>query len=208
MLRSSLLLGLALLAPLQDKTPPPPAAPQATGGAPAFTSGGRLKRPAHYREWIYLTSGLDMSYNPGAGKPSHSIFDNVFVNPDSWARFQRTGTWPDGTTLLIENRTAESSTSINRRGQTQSVAVLGLEVHVKDASIPGGWGFYSFDSDAPASLIPRSADCYACHQAHAAVDTTFVQFYPTLLPIARQKNTLSREYLHELATPAPSTSAP
>ena len=32
---------------------------------------------------------------------------------------------------------------------------------------------------------------------HAAVDTTFVQFYPTLLPIARQKHTLSAEFAKE-----------
>ena len=34
-------------------------------------------------------------------------------------------------------------------------------------------------------MIPTAADCYSCHAAHAAVDTTFVQFYPTLLPIAQ-----------------------
>jgi hypothetical protein len=34
------------------------------------------------------------------------------------------------------------------------------------------------------------------------VDTTFVQFYPTLLPIAKAKRTLSASYLKEEATPA------
>jgi len=32
-------------------------------------------------------------------------------------------------------------------------------------------------------------NCYSCHSAHAAVDTTFVQFYPTLAPIAKAKGT-------------------
>jgi aspartate oxidase len=31
------------------------------------------------------------------------------------------------------------------------------------------------------------------------VDTTFVQFYPTLLEIAKKKNTLSASYLKEEA---------
>jgi len=31
------------------------------------------------------------------------------------------------------------------------------------------------------------------------VDTTFVQFYPTLLPIARSKGTLSDSYVKESA---------
>ena len=43
-------------------------------------------------------------------------------------------------------------------------------------------------------MIPQSADCYSCHTDHAAVDTTFVQFYPTLLPIAIAKGTLSASY--------------
>jgi hypothetical protein len=33
------------------------------------------------------------------------------------------------------------------------------------------------------------------------VDTTFVQFYPTLLPLAREKHTLAAAYLKETATP-------
>jgi hypothetical protein len=33
------------------------------------------------------------------------------------------------------------------------------------------------------------------------VDTTFVQFYPTLLPIAKIKNTLAEKYLREIAMP-------
>jgi hypothetical protein len=33
------------------------------------------------------------------------------------------------------------------------------------------------------------------HEAHAAVDTTFVQFHPTLLPVAKAKGTLSPAYL-------------
>jgi hypothetical protein len=46
-------------------------------------------------------------------------------------------------------------------------------------------------------MIPTSADCYSCHADHGAVDTTFVQFYPTLLPIARSKGSLSAGYLKE-----------
>ena len=50
-------------------------------------------------------------------------------------------------------------------------------------------------------MIPEKADCYACHQSHAAVDTTFVQFYPTLLPLAEAKGTLSATYRAERLTP-------
>jgi hypothetical protein len=53
----------------------------------------------------------------------------------------------------------------------------------------------------PQRVVPISADCYSCHAAHAAVDTTFVRFYPTLLPIARSKGTLSASSQKETATP-------
>jgi len=50
-------------------------------------------------------------------------------------------------------------------------------------------------------MVPLSAACYTCHAAHGAVETTFVQFYPTLLPIAKNKGTLSASYLKENAAP-------
>ena len=60
------------------------------------------------------------------------------------------------------------------------------------------WGFFDFDAPgANGKLIPQTASCYSCHAAHAAVDTTFVQFYPTLLPIAQDKKTLSDAFLKE-----------
>ena len=46
-------------------------------------------------------------------------------------------------------------------------------------------------------MIPTNMDCYSCHSSHGAVDTTFVQFYPTLLDIAKQKGTLSSAYQKE-----------
>lgn len=164
--------------------------------------------PADYREWIYLTSGLDMTYNaPGAvGLTSehHSVFDNVFVNPDSYRAFVKTGTWPDNTTFVLENRIGESDVSINKGGKTQGEAVTGLEIHAK---IHGEWSFYVRGKDGNERLIPKPASCYTCHEEHAAVDTTFTQFYPTLLPIAKQKNVLSPKYTAESSARAEATSA-
>jgi hypothetical protein len=59
------------------------------------------------------------------------------------------------------------------------------------------------DDAGKGKLIPETADCYSCHQAHGAVDTTFVQFYPTMLKVAKEKGTLSPAYLKESGTPAP-----
>lgn len=199
-----MLLPLALLLFLAAPQMPtrPPATPVHASDGPVYTPDGHLKFPDRYREWIYLTSGIDMSYAASAN-PSHSVFDNVFVNPSAYQSFLRTGAWPDKTILVLEIRGAESNASINKRGHTQSADIMGFEVHVKDKSIPGNWAFYDFPDKTKGTRFPRTADCYSCHQQHGAVDTTFVQFYPTLLGLAKAKGTLSPEYRKELATPAP-----
>jgi len=169
---------------------------------PAYSSNAQLKFPEHYREWVYLSTGFDMSYRPAIQTDQH-MFDNVFVNPEAYKAFVATGTWPDKTLLVLEVRGAEGKGSINQRGNYQGTEVMGLEAHVKDeARFPGKWAFFSFDGNKPAGMIPVVADCYSCHAAHGAVDTTFVQFYPTLLPIAKSKGTLSSAYQKEAGTPA------
>jgi hypothetical protein len=169
----------------------------ASTSAPLYTKTGEMLPPENYREWIYLTSGIDMSYDPkGMDMGGHSTFDNVFVNPEAYRSFLATGTWPDKTVIAMEAREASSKGSINQQGHFQSGGVRDLEVHVKDeARFPGKWAFFSFDSaSGNGTLIPQGAPCYTCHTAHAAVDTTFVQFYPTLLPVATSKGTLSAAY--------------
>jgi Cytochrome P460 len=166
---------------------------------PTYTKDGDLAPPLQYREWVYLTSGLDMSYTPKASADM-STFDNVFVNPEAYRTFLATGTWPDKTLMVLESRRAETKGSINQAGHFQSGAVMGLEFHVKDESrFPGKWAFFDIVNESKATLIPQGAPCYTCHADHAAVDTTFVQFYPTLLPIAQQKGTLSANYLKDAA---------
>ena len=173
----------------------------AMSSVPQYTSDAQLKLPENYREWIYLTSGFDMSYNKAAMTGmDHHMFANVFVNPAAYKAFQKTGTWPDKTMLVLEVRGAEGRGSINQKGNYQR-EIMGIEVHVKDeARFPGKWAFFGFDDDKSAKMIPTTADCYSCHAQHAAVDTTFVQFYPSLLPIAKSKQTLSAAYLKELPT--------
>ena len=158
--------------------------------------------PADYREWIYLTSGMDMTYAQagavGLTADKKSVFDNVFVNPEAYKVFKQTGTWPDKTTFILENRIGEPNVSINKGGRTQSHDISGVEIHAK---MNNEWVFYVRGKDGQEHLVPKPASCYTCHEEHAASDTTFVQFYPTLLPIAQAKNTLSAAYLKETALP-------
>lgn len=182
--------------------------------APEYTSDGALKFPQDYRYWTYITSGLDMSYNAAAQSAmaaGHHMFDNVFVNPSSYKAFLESGTWPDKTQFVLEVREAKGKGSINQHGNFQDTDVMGYDVHVKDSRFPGGWAFFNFDDTAkPAKMIDTKAECYSCHSQHGAVDTTFVQFYPTLMPVAKEKGTLSANYVKEeaarAAEPAPAPS--
>jgi Cytochrome P460 len=165
-----------------------------TTKVPQYANDGQMKLPEDYRQWIYLSTGFDMSYNP-ALQMDHHMFDNVFVNPEAYKAFVATGKWPDKTVFVLEARAGMDKGSINQRGNYQSSEIMGLEVHVKDESrFPGKWAFFRFGNAKTGTLIPTSADCYSCHSTHGAVDSTFVQFYPTLLPVAKSKGTLNSGY--------------
>jgi hypothetical protein len=171
----------------------------APDGAPQYDASGKMILPADYREWIFLSSGMDMSYSDNSA-PDHHMFNNVFVPRAAYQSFLKTGMWPDKTVLLLEGRVGAGNVSIAKRGVVQTGEVMGIEAHVKDTTrFQGGWAFFGFDGDKPAEMIPTSASCYSCHQQHAAADTTFVQFYPTLLPVATKLGTLNPSYVAETA---------
>jgi len=189
------LSGAMLLGPVQDA-----AKPRVADG-PSYTADGQLRFPEKYREWVFLGSGLDMSYDPKPTPMGAGMFNNVFVNPEAYRVFQQTGHWPEGTEMVLENRGAEAAKSINKAGRTQSAELMGFEVHVLDSAHAqgDGWAFYGFDNLVSAKAIARPASCYSCHEQHGAVDTTFVQFYPTLMETAVKKKTLSGAYQKEIA---------
>ena len=172
-----------------------PSTAQAPKPAAVFTRDGKLEFPKDYRTWVYLSSGFDMSYAEGAlPTADRHVFDNVFVDRAAYAAFERTGRWPEGALFVLEIRRAANKGSINKAGQFQSERAA-VEAHVKDRRFPSGWAFVGFRGEEPAAPLPQTSACNACHQDHGAVDTTFVQFYPTLLPVARAKNTLSQAFL-------------
>jgi len=156
---------------------------------PRYAADGQLILPSDYREWVFLSSGLGMAYTPMAGMAPE--FTNVFVNPAAYRSFVATGKWPDKTMLVLEVRASTSKGSINQSGSYQSDLVA-IEGEVKDlAKFPGnGWAFFGFGKSSTGKVLPHTEACYACHAEHGAVDNTFVQFYPALLEIAKQKGTV------------------
>jgi hypothetical protein len=170
-------------------------AQQFVADVPDLRGGSMLTLPADFREWVFLSAGLGMTYGPNApaaGQPQ--AFTNVYVNPTSYRAFMKSGVWPDRTMFVLEIRGSESEVSINRFGRFQG-GLRAVEVNLKDARLPGGWGFYDFGTqNGPVAPLPSSASCYACHRDNTAVEQTFVQFYPTLMDVARRHGTVKPTY--------------
>ena len=171
-----------------------------TATAPQFTKDNELIRPTNYREWIYLTSGLGMNYGPSAME-MEPAFDNVFVQPAAYRSFLESGKWPDKTIFVLENRSARQHGSINKSGHFQT-ELVGVEAAVKDESrFPEKWAYFGFGGPpamrASAKAFPANA-CHSCHSKNGAVENTFVQFYPTLLPVAEAKITVKASYPRDI----------
>jgi len=164
-------------------------ASDAVAPAPQFAEGNQLVRPEGYRGWVYLSSGLGMSYGVKT-YDEHPDFTNVFIKPEAYREYVKTGEFPDGTVLVLEIRSSENSGSINKGGQYQN-RLVGIEASVKDTKrFPEKWAYFSFVGDdrtplAQAKAFPKDA-CWKCHNEHAATDNVFLQFYPALRE-AREK---------------------
>ncbi|MGH9510419.1 MAG: cytochrome P460 family protein [Terriglobales bacterium] len=197
LLALSVLALVGMLAVAGEERPAAAEKAAAPKDAPRFTADNQLIRPENYREWVYVTSGLGMSYSGEVGDPSMGpMFDNVWVHPDAYRHFLATGTWPDKTIFVLEVRHSTGKASINKDGRFQAELVA-LEASVKDEKrFPTKWAYFGFMQNGKlkdsAAAFPNSA-CYQCHTTNAAVDHTFVQFYPTLRPIAEAKGTYDKK---------------
>ncbi|HKR32890.1 MAG TPA: cytochrome P460 family protein [Terriglobales bacterium] len=165
----------------------------AGSSTPSYTTDGNLQLPADYRSWVYLSSGLGMTYGANATPNTNPMFTNVFVKPEAYRAFLNTGTWPDKTVFMLEERASGTNVGPNRAGHFQT-DLRGVATLVKDETrFPEKWRFFIFDTRD--GLPVGSADpvktkaCLDCHTKNGAVDHTFVQFYPTLKRVAIEKGT-------------------
>jgi hypothetical protein len=148
-----------------------------------FSADGKLQRPVDYRKWRFVSAGLGMSYGPAAQAAAltgQAMFDNVFVQPQAYDAFIRDGVWPEGTMFVLELRGTETQRPPNNKGYFQT-ELHAVEVSVKDSvRFKGRWAYFDFGMEARSASPQPESNCFACHERNAAVDMTFVQFYPTL----------------------------
>jgi hypothetical protein len=165
-----------------------PAAPTAEKSPlPRYDVKGNLLRPADYRDWEFLSAGYGMNYSPAPD--SHELFTNVFVQRWAYQEFLASGKWPERSMFVIDERAGDTNGSINKKGHFQA-DLMDLAVEVKDsARNPDRWAYYKFEANGDTGEIQPKANCWSCHDQHAAVEHTFVQFYPTLKPLAKKFGT-------------------
>lgn len=164
----------------------------ATG--PQYNDKGELKLPADYLTWVFVGANLGLEYREdGAAEPAPDKkpekpignFHNVYINPEAYEVYAKTGTFPEKTMLVLDVYKSEAGApkSVVSEGRFPGKQ-MGIAVAVKNSARPDGsktdWAYYDFSLDqASAKAFPDKA-CYDCHLAHADDDKVWVQFYPTL----------------------------
>ena len=84
--------------------------PAGGSSAPEYISGDKLTVPDDYRQWVFLTSSLDLNYNTATPRRPDQMhmLDNVFVNPEAYASLpeNRRLARQDRVAVVKENRIA------------------------------------------------------------------------------------------------------
>jgi prolyl-tRNA synthetase len=111
---------------------------------------GELLFPADYREWIYLSSGLGMTYGPAASTtPANPLFDNVFVNRTAWDEFKKTGKWPEAVApfhvAILNLKQGDSATDAASEKLYRDLIAKGIDVLYHDLDERPGSKFATAD---------------------------------------------------------------
>jgi Cytochrome P460 len=158
---------------------------------PEYTPAGELILPKNFEKWVFVGSPLTPNALNG-GKANFPEYHNVYIEPVSYAIYQKTGAFPEGTIFFKELQLTKpqenpdgSRTEPSGRGYFPG-PLNGADVTVKDSkryAETDGWGYYNFRHSEPkaatATLMPKEK-CGYCHMASAKKDSVWTQFYPRL----------------------------
>lgn len=139
---------------------------EADPSGPVFSANNTLLPPVNYQEWVFVGSYTEHREQADESREKR----NVYINPVAYREYTRSGTFPEGTVMVMETL----------------AGLKKLEVSVKDSSrFESGWGFYDFTGESgeikpETGVLPQTAGCLSCHRDRAATDHVFTQFYPAL----------------------------
>jgi hypothetical protein len=120
------------------------------------------------------------------GEASFPEFHEVYMDPESFAHYEKTGKFRDGTVLVKELSSVGSKEAPSGKGYFQG-EFTGLETSIKDSKRfkdePGNWAYFSFGHKYPLKTTVAKnavAACNQCHTDNAKTDWVFSQYYPVL----------------------------
>jgi hypothetical protein len=161
-------------------------------GAATFNKQGELLLPEGFREWVFIGAPLTPN-GLNDGKAGFPEYHHVYVNPDAFAVYQRTGEFPDGTVIakeLVLLQKGEFKDGSKRAPSGRGFFAgdfHGMDVMVKDSkrfADTNAWGFFNFGHHAPPYLKAAKAapieSCASCHSANAGKGMVFKTYYPVL----------------------------
>lgn len=160
--------------------------PNAPAARVEFTADGKLKQPVGYRKWMYIGTPLTPN-DMNDGEASFPEFHEVYMDPESFAHYEKTGKFRDGTVLVKELSSVGSKEAPSGKGYFQG-EFTGLEVTIKDSKRfkdePGYWAYFSFGHKYPLKAEVAKGAVASCNQCHAdnagKTDHVFSQYYPVL----------------------------
>lgn len=161
-------------------------------GAATFNAQGELQLPEGFREWVFIGAPLT-PHGLNNGKAGFPEYHHVYVNPDAYAVYQRTGEFPDGTVIakelvLLQKGDFKDGSKNAPSGRGYFAGEFqGMDVMVKDRTRfkdGNDWGFFNFGHHAPPYVATAKAqpaeNCSGCHAANAGKGMVFKTYYPVL----------------------------
>lgn len=158
----------------------------AADSSPAnFNEKGELLKPEGYREWVYVGTPVTPNDMNG-GKAEVPEFHNIYIDPESFKHWKKTGEFRDGTMVVKELVSVGATKALTGNGYFMG-KFTGLEAAVKDSKRfseePGNWAYFMFGMKYPLAdkaTAKPATECNACHEANAKDDWVFTQYYPVL----------------------------
>jgi Cytochrome P460 len=155
---------------------------------PRYDSNGALVRPKDFETWVFVGSSTGLTYEPGMQQKGAGEFHDVYIRPESYREYGRTGKFPEKTVLVLALYPPEDKVSPAKGGHFEG-DLEGMAAAVKDHEhFHEGWAYFNFGEGPPLKEKARASPkqmCFTCHQQHAADDNVFVQFYPILRPVMK-----------------------
>jgi len=164
-----------------------------------FDESGEAQRPRGYRSWVHVSTAWEpITTTILDGTVTRTPeFNNVYIEPNAFRGYMKTGKWPDGSVFVKEF----SFTSIDAKCDGPDAYICprwygkgifqhgytGIGVMLKDKTRfpdePGNWGYFSYGHQAPpyakTSPVRGREQCAQCHIDHAgpSVDYVFSAFH-------------------------------